>query len=123
CLLLTQSGHRGSSRPFVLAVTIPLPEHFGTAMRRRELITFLGGAAATWQFAVQAQQGERTRHIGVLMYLAADDPEGQARLAAFAQALKQLGWNEGRNLRIETPCATADDIPTHARALTAGAAR
>jgi putative tryptophan/tyrosine transport system substrate-binding protein len=88
-------------------------------MRRRELITFLGGAAATWPFAVQAQQGERTRHIGVLMYLAADDPEGQARLAAFAQALKQLGWNEGRNLRIETRWATADDIRRHAAELVA----
>src|SRR4029453_19081987 len=97
----------------------PLPEHFGTAMRRRELITFLGGAAATWPFAVQAQQGERTRQIGVLMYLAAVDPEGQARLAAFAQALKQLGWNEGRNLRIETRWATADNIRRHAAELVA----
>jgi ABC-type uncharacterized transport system substrate-binding protein len=55
----------------------------------------------------------------VLMYLAADDPEGQARLAAFAQALKQLGWNEGRNLRIDTRWATADDIRRHAGELVA----
>jgi putative tryptophan/tyrosine transport system substrate-binding protein len=76
---------------------------------RREFITLLGGAAA-WPLQARAQQGEHTRRIGVLMYLAADDPEGQARLAAFAQALKQSGWNEGRNLRIDTRWATAEDI-------------
>jgi hypothetical protein len=54
--------------------------------------------------------GEPMRRIGVLMYLAADDAEGQARLAAFAQALKQLGWSDGRNLRIDTRWANADDI-------------
>jgi ABC-type uncharacterized transport system substrate-binding protein len=57
------------------------------------------------------------RRIGVLAYLAADDAEGQARLAAFAQALKQLGWSEGRNLRIESRWATADDIRRHATEL------
>ena len=59
------------------------------------------------------------RRIGVLMNLAADDPEGQARLAAFAQALKQLGWSDGRNLRIDTRWATADDIHRHAAELAA----
>jgi putative tryptophan/tyrosine transport system substrate-binding protein len=49
-----------------------------------------------------------------LIYLAADDAEGQARLAAFAQALKQLGWSDGRNLRIDTRWATTDDIRRHA---------
>jgi ABC-type uncharacterized transport system substrate-binding protein len=88
-------------------------------VNRREVITLLGGAAAAWPLATQAQQGERVRRIGVLMYLAADDPEGQARLAAFAQALKQLGWNEGRNLRIDTRWATADDIRRHAGELVA----
>jgi putative tryptophan/tyrosine transport system substrate-binding protein len=88
-------------------------------IRRREFITLLGGAAAAWPLAARAQQGERMRRIGVLMYLAADDSETQARLAAFAQALKQLGWSDGRNLRIDTRWATADDIRTHAAELAA----
>jgi putative tryptophan/tyrosine transport system substrate-binding protein len=78
-------------------------------VRRREFITLLGAAAA-WPLAAQAQQGERVRRIGVLMYWAEDDAEGQARLAAFAQALKQLGWSDGRNVRIDTrwPAGDAD---------------
>jgi putative ABC transport system substrate-binding protein len=70
-------------------------------MRRREFITLLGGAAAAWPLAVRAQQGERVRRIGVLMNLAADDPEAPARLAAFAQGLGEFGWNVGRNVRID----------------------
>jgi putative ABC transport system substrate-binding protein len=88
-------------------------------MRRREFITLLGGAGAAWPFAVQAQQGDQARRIGVLMNLHAGDPEGQARLAAFAQALSQLGWSDGRNLRIDTRWATADDIRQHAAELAA----
>ena len=89
-------------------------------MKRREFITLLGGAAAAWPLAARAQQGERVRRIGVLMYLAADDPEGQARLAAFAQALQQLGWSDGRNLRIDTRWATAEPtIRRHAAELAA----
>jgi putative ABC transport system substrate-binding protein len=84
-------------------------------LRRRAFITLLGSAAA-WPLAARAQQAERVRHIGVLTYLAADDAEGQARLAAFTQAL-QLGWSEGRNLRIESRWATADDIRRHAAEL------
>jgi putative ABC transport system substrate-binding protein len=87
-------------------------------VKRRELITLLGGAAA-WPLAARAQPDERIRRIGVLMYLAAGDAEGEARLAAFAQALQQLGWSEGRNLRIETRWANADDIRTHAAKLAA----
>ena len=66
-------------------------------MKRRAFITLLGGAAA-WPLAARAQQGERPRRIGVLMYWTADDAEGQARLSAFVQALNQLGWGDGRRL-------------------------
>src|SRR5262249_13168705 len=66
-------------------------------MRRREFITLIGGAAA-WPLATRAQQ-ERMRHIGVLANLAAEDPQTQTRHAAFLQALQQLGWTLGRNVR------------------------
>ena len=88
-------------------------------MRRREFITLIGGAAAAWPLPARAQHGERMRRIGVLMYLPADDPEGQARFAALVQALTQLGWTEGRNLRIDTRWANADDIRSHAMELAA----
>ena len=88
-------------------------------MKRREFITMLGGAAVAWPLAARAQQPERVRRIGVLMYLPADDAEGQARLAAFTQAMKQLGWSDGHNLRIDTRYATADDIRRHAAELAA----
>src|SRR5262245_372282 len=70
-------------------------------MRRRAFITLLGGAAAAWPLAARAQQPDRKRRIGVLMPLAADDPEEQSRLTAFAQGLQECGWSEGRNVRIE----------------------
>ena len=70
-------------------------------MRRRQFITLLGGAAA-WPVAARGQQGERVRRIGVLMSLAEDDREGQARLAAFLQGLQELGWIDGRNVRVDT---------------------
>ena len=85
-------------------------------MQRREFIALLGSAAA-WPLAARAQQPERVRRVGVLMYLAADDAEAQARIAAFTQALKQLGW--GDNLRIDTRWATADDIRRQAAELVA----
>jgi putative ABC transport system substrate-binding protein len=70
-------------------------------MKRREFISLLGGAAAAWPLAVHAQQGERIRRIGVLMSVAAEGPEGQARLAAFLKGLQQSGWTDGKNMRIE----------------------
>ena len=70
-------------------------------MKRREFITLLGGAAVAFPLAASAQQRERTRRIGVLMNLASDDAEGQARLAAFLQGLQEAGWAVGRNMRID----------------------
>jgi ABC-type uncharacterized transport system substrate-binding protein len=70
-------------------------------MRRREFITLLGGAAAAWPLAVRAQQPERVRYIGLLNILGPDDPEAQARTKVFEQALQQLGWTVGRDLKIE----------------------
>jgi ABC-type uncharacterized transport system substrate-binding protein len=69
-------------------------------MKRREFITLLGGAAAAWPLMVRAQ-GERMRRIGVLMNASSDDAEGRGRVAAFQQALQQLGWADGRDVRID----------------------
>ena len=71
-------------------------------MRRREFIGLLGSAVAAGPVAAYAQQSEAIRRIGILMSLAADDPEGKARFTAFRQNLQQLGWVEGRTVRIET---------------------
>jgi putative ABC transport system substrate-binding protein len=71
------------------------------SIKRREFITAIGGAMAAWPLAARAQQAERMRRIGVLMNTAADDSLGQARLAAFQQAMQQLGWSDGRNVRID----------------------
>jgi putative tryptophan/tyrosine transport system substrate-binding protein len=68
-------------------------------MRRREFITLLGGATAAWPLAARAQQG--VRRIGIMMNLAADDPEGQARIAAFLQGMQETGWVVGRNAQID----------------------
>src|SRR5215468_7300729 len=88
-------------------------------MRRREFIALLGGATAAWPYVARAQQAERMRRIGVLTFIAADDTVGQARLAAFTHALSQLGWSEGRNLRIDTRWATAGDVHRHVAELVA----
>jgi putative tryptophan/tyrosine transport system substrate-binding protein len=69
--------------------------------KRREFITLLGGAAATWPLAARGQESVRARRVGVLMALAAESPDAQADLAAFLQGLRQLGWTDGRNLRID----------------------
>jgi putative tryptophan/tyrosine transport system substrate-binding protein len=70
-------------------------------VRRREFITLVGGVAA-WPLAARAQQPGQMRRIGVLMNVAADNPRGQAGVAAFQQVLQQLGWSDGRNVRIDT---------------------
>src|SRR5262245_58218177 len=99
-------------------------------MTRREFITVFGGAAACvlayqgWPLTTLAQQaerapGQRVRRIGVLVGLAAADPESQARLAAFAQGLQQAGWNVGQNIRIEYRwgAGNADMMRKHAAEL------
>jgi hypothetical protein len=94
-------------------------------VKRRELITLRGGAAAAWPFATRAQQPERMRRIGVLTNLTENDPEGQARIAGFLQGLQQLGWTDGRNVRIDTRWTAGDveRIRKHAAELVALAPR
>jgi putative tryptophan/tyrosine transport system substrate-binding protein len=77
-------------------------------MRRREFIGLLGSAAAVWPGVARAQQPERLRRIGVLSPLPADHPEDQVRHAAFLEALRQLGWTDGRNVRIEARWSAGD---------------
>ena len=67
---------------------------------RREFITLLGGAAA-WTLAAHAQQSDRVWRIGVLMPWDENDPEGKRRYSAFTQALADLGWTDGRNMRMD----------------------
>ncbi len=78
----------------------------GPFMQRREFITLLGGAAAMWPHVARGQQGERMRRIGVLLPAPADDPEYQVWVGAFRQALQELGWIDGRNVRIDVRWAT-----------------
>ena len=89
-------------------------------MRRRELITLVAGAAA-WPIGARAQQPGGIRRIGVLINLTADDPEGQARLTAFLQGLQELGWTDGRNVRIDTRWGggSADTVRRYASELVA----
>jgi putative tryptophan/tyrosine transport system substrate-binding protein len=68
-------------------------------MRRREFITLIGNAATAWPFAAYAQQPKR--RIGVLMSVVENDPEGEPRVRAFVEGLHQLGWTDGRNVRID----------------------
>jgi putative ABC transport system substrate-binding protein len=79
-------------------------------MRRRALITLLGGAAV-WPLAARAQQGERARRIGVLMAYADSDAEAQAWVAAFREGLQKLGWTEGRDVAIDVRWATGETEP------------
>ena len=77
-------------------------------MRRRDFITLTGGAALSWPLAARAQQSERVRRMGVLMYTAESDDEGQSGFAAFREELGKVGWTEGRNIKIDARWAAAD---------------
>ena len=77
-------------------------------LKRREFIMLLGGAAASWPLAASAQQEGRVRRIGVLLSFAADDPEALASVGAFLQGLQQLGWTDGRNVRIDYRMTAGD---------------
>jgi putative tryptophan/tyrosine transport system substrate-binding protein len=90
-------------------------------LKRRDFFTLLGGAVAAWPLAARAQQPERMRRIGVLLPAAADDAEYQSWVGAFLQALAQLGWIIGQNVRIDTRWATANpaEIRRHAAELAA----
>ena len=83
----------------------------GICLRRRELIAALGGAAA-WPLAVRAQQGDRVRRIGVLMPSDENDPVRKNPLSAFMQALADLGWTDGRNVRMDLRWAGSDNNRT-----------
>ena len=80
-------------------------------IRRREFIVTLGGAAA-WPLAARAQQAEQIRRIAMLSGLTASDPEAQARVAAFHQGLKEVGWTAGRNLHIDFRWSSGDPAET-----------
>src|SRR5262245_20610614 len=86
-------------------------------MRRREVITLLGGAAAAWPMAARGQQSERMRRVGVLMSNVEGDIEQQARMAAFRGALGKSGWTEGRNLRLDLRFGAIDILNARAFAI------
>ena len=77
-------------------------------MKRRKFITLIGGAAVAWPVAARAQQPERVRRIGVLMAFTESDLEGQPRVTAFQKGLQELGWTDGRNVRIDYRWAVGD---------------
>ena len=85
-------------------------------MRRREFIAILGGAAAGWPLGVRAQQSNRPRLVGVLFAMAPSDPKSQLRVKAFEAGLRELGWTEGRNLRLEYRWAPGDATLLHSQA-------
>jgi putative ABC transport system substrate-binding protein len=77
-------------------------------VKRREFITLVGGAAAAWPLTARAQQGVPVRRIGVLILYSQTDREGQARIAAFLDTARRLGWTDGRNVRIEYRWSAGD---------------
>src|SRR5262245_56288509 len=112
---MTRTGHRPDRNPAtqqslmtcaILSVRSTGGRH--RAVKRRQFITLLGGAAAVWLLAARAQQGGGMRRIGVLMAFAESDREAQSWVAAFREELSKFGWTEGGNIEIDTRWATAD---------------
>jgi putative ABC transport system substrate-binding protein len=85
-------------------------------MRRRDFIALLGGAAACWPLRARAQQSNRLRLVGVLFAMSPSDPESELRVRAFEAGLRELGWTEGRNLRLEYRWAPGDAALLHSQA-------
>jgi putative ABC transport system substrate-binding protein len=92
-------------------------------MRRREFIALIGGTVASWPLTARGQQSERVRRIGVLLGQAIDDQQGQARIAALLKALQDMGWNDGRNVRMDVRwgAGNAQEIIRYASELVATA--
>ena len=90
-------------------------------IQRREFVTLVGGAAVAWPLTAHAQQPERVRRIGVLLPLAAGDPQSPVRIAAFLQGLRELGWADGRNVQIDYRwgAGDAERVRKHAAELVA----
>jgi len=82
----------------------------GATMKRREFIKAAAGPVAVWPLAARAQRGDRVRSLAVLMGVEESDPEAKAQLSGFTQALAQLGWTEGRNLRMEVRWGGGSDV-------------
>ena len=83
-------------------------ERWGLAMRRRDFINAVAGAAAVWPLSVRAQQSEQIRRVGVLMNIAENDPEAVVQLSALMQGLKDRGWILGTNIQIDYRWAAGD---------------
>jgi putative ABC transport system substrate-binding protein len=77
-------------------------------MRRREVITLIGGVVITWPLCAYAQQADRMRRVGILMPLRESDPQSQSRLAVFSQTLRQIGWIEGKTIVFEKRFSDGD---------------
>ena len=90
-----------SQAPGFWSASLSSATHSGSGMRRRDFILATFGSAVGWPFTAFAQSAERVRLVGIVNALRSDDPEAQVRLKIFEQALQELGWELGRNLKIE----------------------
>ena len=101
---------RGSLLPYRGVLSFRRKHGRHRAVKRREFITLLGGAAAAWPFGARAQQSDRVRRIGVFAFGAESDPAAQSYVRALRQGLEQLGWIEGRNIHVDYRWASGDRL-------------